>query len=52
MLRNTHVDNHGGTSVNGMIMDDNYVSNANVDSMINSKIDNQSVYEFERNKGK
>lgn len=52
LLRNTHVDNHGGTSVNGMIMDDNYVSKANVDSMINSKIDNQSVYEFERNKGK
>ena len=52
LLRITHVDNHGGTSVNGMIMDDNYVSNANIDSMINSKIDNQSVYEFERNKGK
>lgn len=52
LLRNTHVENQGGTSVNGMIMDDNYVSNANIDSMINSKIDNQSVYEFERNKGK
>ena len=52
LLRNTHVENHGRTSVNGMIMDDNYVTNANIDSMINSKIDNQSVYEFERNKGK
>mgnify|MGYP000038966848 FL=1 len=52
LLRNTHVENHGGTSVNGMIMDDNYVSNANIDSMINSMDDDQAMFEFDRYRGK
>lgn len=52
LLRNTHVENQGGTSVNGMIMDDNYVSNANIDSMINSMNDDQAMFEFDRYRGK
>ena len=52
MLRSAHVDNHGGTSVNGMITDENIISNADIDSMINSMNDDQSMFEFDRKRGK
>lgn len=40
MLRSANVDNHGGTSVNGVLTDKNIISNADIDSMFNSKNDN------------
>lgn len=40
MLRSANVDNHGGTSVNGVLTDKNIISNAYIDSMFNSKNDN------------
>ena len=52
MLRSAHVDNHGGTSVNGMITDENIISNADIDSMINSMNDDQAMFEFDRKRGK
>ena len=52
MLRSAHVDNHGSTSVNGMITDENIISNADIDSMINSMNDDQSMFEFDRKRGK
>lgn len=41
MLRSAHVDNHGGTSVNGVLTDKNIISKADIDSMFNFKNDNQ-----------
>lgn len=52
MLRSAHVDNHGGTSVNGLITDENIISNADIDSMIDSMNDDQSMFEFDRKRGK
>ena len=40
MLRSAHVDNHGGTSVTGVVMEGDYVSSEEIDSMFNSKNDN------------
>lgn len=52
MLRSAHVDNHGGTSVNGLITDENIISNADIDSMIDSMNDDQLMFEFDRKRGK
>lgn len=52
MLRSAHVDNYGGTSVNGLITDENIISNADIDSMIDSMNDDQSMFEFDRKRGK
>lgn len=52
MLRSAHVDNHGGTSVNGLITDENIISNADIDSMIDSMNDYQLMFEFDRKRGK
>lgn len=41
MLRSAHVDNHGGTSVNGVLTNENIISKADIDSMFNLKNDNQ-----------
>lgn len=37
MLRSVHVDKNGGTSVNGMLTDENFISNEEIRSMFNSK---------------
>ena len=52
MLRSAHVDYHGGTSVNGLITDENIISNADIDSMIDSMNDDQLMFEFDRKRGK
>ena len=52
MLRSAHVDNHGGTSVNGLITDESIISNADIDSMIDSMNDDQLMFEFDRKRGK
>ena len=40
MLRSAHVDNHGGTSVTGVVMEGDYASSEEIVSMFNSKNDN------------
>lgn len=37
MLRSAHVDNHGGTSVTGVVMEGDYASSEEIVSMFNSK---------------
>lgn len=37
MLRSVHIDKNGGTSVNGMLTDENIISNEEIQSLINSK---------------
>lgn len=37
MLRSVHIDKNGGPSVNGMLTDENIISNEEIQSLINSK---------------